>query len=287
MKIKEILENIKVYLKDNNINEYDIIDIYKIVSYSLDVEINKLYISDLEINVKQEQIDILNKNLKDYYLDKIPLQYIVKKQTFYNEDYFVNENVLIPRYDSEVLVEKAIEYIIKYNLKNMLDMCCGSGCLGISIAKNSKIENVLLADISNKALEVTNKNIENNNVSDKCKTINSDLFNNISISNKFDLIISNPPYIKKDEILNLDEYVKKEPIIALDGGVSGLEFYEKILDNGQNYLKENSYIIFEIGFDQLEDIKVLVSNYDKYDIIEMVKDYSGNDRVVVCRFHQK
>ena len=287
MKANEIINCANDYLKSNNILEFDIIDIYKLISYSLGIEINKLYISEFEIDIKEEQINKLNNNLNRYYIDKIPLQYIVQKQVFYKEEYFVNENVLIPRYDSEVLVEKAIEYIEKNSFKNMLDMCCGSGCLGISIAKNSSIENVILVDISSVALEVTNKNIMKNKVQDKCKAINSDLFSNLSDDNKFDLIVSNPPYIKTEEVLKLDEYVKKEPCLALDGGEDGIKFYKKILDDATSYLKDNSYIIFEIGYDQLADMKKLISNYNNYDIIECIKDYSGNDRVVVCRFHQK
>ena len=242
--------------------------------------------SDFKVNINNYKLGKLRKALKNYYIDYIPLAYITKSQKFYNEKYFVNENVLVPRYDTEVLVETAIKYIKKHNIKNMLDMCTGTGCIGISICKNSTVEKCTLVDISKNALNVAEKNIKLNGVENKCQTKNSDLFSNISKNIKFDLIVSNPPYIKESARDNLSKYVKKEPEIALFGGNTGMDFYKRILDDAFNFLNDNSYIIFEIGYDEKEDIEKLISKYKFYDIIETVKDYGNNDRVVVCHFHQ-
>ena len=170
----------------------------------------------------------------------------------------------------------------------MLDMCTGSGCLGISIAKNSDIKHVDLIDISAEALLVTSKNIKENGVEDKCNIINSDLFSKLKDSNiKYDMIVSNPPYINSDVVLTLDESVKKEPVLALDGGKDGMNFYRKILKDAREYLNDKGIIIFEIGYDQLNKIQLEIKKYKEYSIIESIKDYGRNDRVVICRFQKK
>lgn len=156
---------------------------------------------------------------------------------------------------------------------------------GVSIAKNSNINKVFLADISKEALDVCSRNIELNNVCNKCQTILSNIFNNIEISD-FEMLVSNPPYIKRDVLQSLDESVKHEPILALDGGIDGLKVYTKILDEAQSRLKDMAPILFEIGYDQKQDLINLLSKYDCYEYIECIKDIEKRDRVIVCRFHQ-
>ena len=275
--IKEYISNI------NNIEDIEYNDILRITSFVLKKDKNYLHLEDIYIN---DQTSVILKNTLDkFYIDKVPLQYILGLQNFYNEEYIVNENVLIPRSDSEILVEKAIEYIFKYGLNNMLDLCSGSGCIGISILNNSNIKKCTFVDISKNALDITNKNIIHNKVKKKVLTIKSDLFD--EINDKFDLIVSNPPYIKSKEINNLSEYVKKEPLIALDGGNDGLDIYRKILNNASKYLNKNSFLMLEIGFDQLEDIQAIINENSNFELIEHVKDLGNNDRVVICRFLQK
>lgn len=280
--------NLSEYIKEyvSNLNNKDIIeynDILRIIAFVLNKDKNYIHLEDIYIN--DETSKKLKYTLDKFYIDKVPLQYILGVQYFYNEEYIVNENVLIPRSDSEILVEKAIEYSYKYNLKNMLDMCSGSGCIGISVLNNSNIEKCTFVDISKQALDVTNKNIIHNKVSKKVLTIKSDLFS--EINGKFDLIVSNPPYIKSSEIENLSEYVKKEPLLALDGGNDGLDIYKRIINDSTNYLNDNGYLMLEIGYDELEDIKKLISSNEYFELIENVKDLGNNDRVVVCRFLQK
>ena len=168
-------------------------------------------------------------------------------------------------------------------------MCTGSGCVGISIAKNTDIKIAFLVDISKKALDVAEKNIKLNDVFNKVKTIHSDLFNVFldKAENTYDIIVSNPPYIPTNDILSLDENVKKEPFIALNGGKDGMDVYRKIFTQAKKVLKNNGLLLLEIGYDELAKITELIKNDDNYILVESVKDLGGNDRVVVCRFLQK
>ena len=161
----------------------------------------------------------------------------------------------------------------------------GSGCIGISISNNSNIESTLLCDISKEATNLTKENIRYNTAS-KCSAINTDLFENIRVKNSIDILVSNPPYIKSSVIDTLDEYVKNEPILALDGGISGLDIYTRILNESIYCLKDNAYIIFEIGYDQKEELIKLINENKYFEYIECVKDLNFKDRVIVCRFHQ-
>lgn len=241
---------------------------------------NELVLDELEVNKLYEYLD------KIIY-ENVPIQYIIGEVSFYNEKYLVTPDVLIPRQDTEIIVEKAIEYINKYNLKIGLDLCCGSGAIGISVCNNSNIDKMHFIDISKKALEVTSKNIEKNDVKKETITIYSNLFENLMTSNyKYDIIMSNPPYIPTDEIDKLSDYVKSEPMLALDGGNTGLVFYEKIIDDARYFLNDNGYIMFEIGYDQMNDLTELFNKYNEYEIIEKIKDFNSNDRVIICRFHK-
>ena len=274
------------YLKRINV-EYEINDIYVIISFTLSIDINSLRLNKNNIYINDYEVCNLNENLNLFYIDKVPLQYITKRQYFFNEEYIVSPDVLIPRQDTEILVEKSIEYIQKYKFKKMIDMCTGSGCIGISCAKNSNIENVVLVDISRAALDVANSNVKKNKVEQQCRVVQSNLFENLYKENlKYDIIVSNPPYIRSSDMKMLSEYVKKEPMIALDGGEDGMNFYNNILYWSRDFLIDSGIVIFEIGYDELKDIKELIKKYEEYELIEAIKDYGGNDRVVVCRFRQ-
>ena len=288
------LEYLKKYTSENLKNkEYETTDIYSILEYVTGVDRNRLLLQKdrylITLNNEIEADRLLNK----YYNENYPLQYITHKQYFYNELYYVDENVLIPRADSEILVEKAIEYIKKENLKSAIDLCTGSGALGISTARNSDIETMTLIDISLGAISVANKNILSNDVGLKVKTKVSDLLSEIiketatDEEKKVDIIISNPPYIKTEVISTLQKEVQKEPHLALDGGKDGLDFYIRIFKEAKEVLKPNGLLMLEIGYDQLDDIKNIVKENSEYTLLESVKDYGGNDRVVICRFQEK
>ncbi len=208
------------------------------------------------------------------YKNGEPVQYIIGDVNFYGNTIKVNKDVLIPRYETEELVEKTIKKIKnKFNKKiDVLDLCTGSGCIAITIKKEIN-SNVTATDISSDALEVAKKNVNLNNVD--IKLINSDLFNNID--GKFDCIISNPPYISYDE--EIDEIVKNnEPNIALYAPNNGLYFYEEILKNIKKYLNNEFIIAFEIGYKQGEFLVELANKYLNNVTISVEKDLQGRDR---------
>ena len=208
------------------------------------------------------------------YKNGEPVQYIIGDVNFYGNTIKVNKNVLIPRFETEELVEKIIKKIKnKFNKKiDVLDLCTGSGCIAITIKKEIN-SNVTATDISSDALEVAKKNVNLNNVD--IKLINSDLFNNID--GKFDCIISNPPYISYDE--EIDEIVKNnEPNIALYAPNNGLYFYEEILKNIKKYLNDEFIIAFEIGYKQGESLVELANKYLDDVTIIVEKDLQGRDR---------
>ncbi len=293
-KDKTICEFVNECKKERKIE--NIQDIYSILEAVLFIDRDKIILNKniYTINLTQELNAkyMLHRYLDEYY----PLQYLTHKQYFFNEEYYVDENVLIPRSDTEILVEKAIEYINKENITNIIDLCCGSGAIGISIAKNVSLDkemNVELIDISKGALEVSKKNILKNNVTDKVHTLYSDLlFEKIKQIKeneelKVDMIVSNPPYIKSKDMVTLDKNVKKEPHLALDGGEDGMNFYTRIVSEAKQVLKPNGLLLFEIGHDELEQMKKLIQENKEYKLLESIKDYGGNDRVVICRFQQK
>lgn len=289
---KEIKVNefFKSYLQDNKDlkDKFDKKDGLVLLSSIKKINIDELYLKQDCIFLNFNERIKLTQGLNKLYKHNIPLCYVTGEVNFYREKYFVNNKVLIPRPDSEILVDTAIKYIENEELKTMIDMCTGSGCIGISIAKNSSLKHTMLVDISKEALEVANKNIYQNEANLKCCTYTSDLFSNFTKDLKYDIIVSNPPYIPTSDIQKLDKSVKdNEPLIALDGGEDGMIFYKKILDQATNFLNDNGLIIFEIGYDELKKITDIISKYDNYKIIESIKDYGGNDRVIVCRFLNK
>lgn len=263
-------------------------DTYRLIAKVKGIESSKIstMLFDITLNINEQlQIYML---LNKWYIEKIPLQYLLGKQAFYQEEYMVNPDVLIPRADTEILVETAISYINNHHLENVIDLCTGSGCVGISIACHSIVQKVFLSDISFKALEVANQNIRNNGVENKCFAVQSDLLQVFIDSNhSYDMIVSNPPYIPTSVISTLEETVQNEPKLALDGGESGIIFYERILEQASLVLADNGYLIFEIGYDQQQALKTLVSHNTQFEWITCIKDYGNQDRVVICRFHQK
>ena len=208
------------------------------------------------------------------YKNGEPIQYIIGDVNFYGNTIKVNKNVLIPRFETEELVEKTIKKIKnKFDKKiNILDLCTGSGCIAITLKKELN-SNVTATDISSDALAVAKENIKLNNVD--INLINSDLFQNIN--DKFDCIISNPPYISYDE--TIDDIVKNnEPNIALYAPNNGLYYYEEILKNIKNYLNDKFIIAFEIGYKQGKSLIDIVNKYLKDVNILVEKDLQGRDR---------
>ena len=229
-------------------------------------------------NVDERSVERFKNNIQNF-LEGMPIQYINNKAYFMGLEFYVDENVLIPRCDTEILVEEIIKIVKKDSLIKILDLCTGSGAIAISLKKYLNNIEIIASDISDKALMVAKKNASKIGVD--VKFIESDLFNNIN--GKFDLIVSNPPYIKKSVIPSLDKQVRNEPILALDGGKDGLDFYRKISYDAKRFLNNNGYLCFEIGYDQRKEVEdILLQN--GYINIYSKKDYGGNDRIVICKY---
>ena len=211
-----------------------------------------------------------------------PIEHITHIKEFMKMNFFVNENVLIPRQDTEILVEEVIKIAKRINAKKIQDLCTGSGAIAVSLAKYIENSEIIASDISPEALRVAKKNAINNNVQNQITFIESDLFENI-VKDKYDMIVSNPPYIKKEVIKKLDIEVQKEPIIALDGGYDGLNFYRKITNQAYEYLKYGGYLCLEIGYDQKEEVMELIKNEEKYCNTYSKKDLYDNDRIVITK----
>ena len=276
MQVKEILNIGIEQLKENNIEE-PILKARILLAHILKLRKEDFIIHDCD------EISIENENRFNYAIEKIangkPLEHITNNREFMKMNFYVDENVLIPRADTEILVEEVIKYCSNEKKYNVLDLCTGSGAIAISIAKYVENVQVLGTDISLNALQIAKRNAIINNV----KNItfkNSDLFENIQ--EKFDVIVSNPPYIKTSVIECLTKDVKNEPHIALDGGEDGLYFYKKIANYAYNLLNEDGALFLEIGYDQAKEVINLLKNTKKYKDIECIKDLYGNDRVIKC-----
>lgn len=216
--------------------------------------------------------------------DNMPMKYILGHTEFMGIDFYVEKGVLIPRNDTEILVEEAINIIksIESDKIKICDLCCGSGAIGLSLAKILDKVKVDLIDIEEIPKKVTEINIEKLELKEKCTFIHSDLLEKVIKENRmYQVLVSNPPYIKADYIDELMKDVKDyEPKTALDGGIDGLDFYREIAKEALNVLEENGYIIFEIGHDQGEDVKAIL-NQNGYVNVRIVQDLAGKDRVVL------
>ena len=201
-----------------------------------------------------------------------PIQYLIGYVDFYNCKIKVNKKVLIPRFETEYLVEKAIKYLQEKNIKTGIDLCCGSGCIAIALKKNLNIQ-IDACDISEDALKVAKENAENNKV--EIHFFQKDILTG-KIEGKYDFLISNPPYVKLDEYTS--EETKYEPQIALFANNNGLEFYQKILEISKYLLNPNGMIIFEIGATLGEEIKKIALDIYPKANIKIEKDFNGFDR---------
>ena len=194
-----------------------------------------------------------------------PLQYIMGKEKFFGLDFIVNEHVLIPRPETEVLVETALELLDNRQAttdeRKILDLGTGSGNIAISLTKNAANCRIVASDISGNAIETAKENARLNGVFEKIVFTESDLF--CDIEGRFDLIVSNPPYIAQYEFETLQKEVLKEPLLALDGGEDGLDFYRRIFGEAPQYLKDGGYCVVEIGFGQLQGIRNIIEKIEE------------------------
>lgn len=277
MTIKQAITKGMIMLKSNNV-ESPKLKARLLLQYVLDKPRQYIIVYDNKEIDKQQQwqyfvnIEKLTKG--------IPLQHITHRQEFMKMDFFVDENVLIPRPDTEILVEEVIKIAQKYNSPRILDLCTGSGVIAISLKKFVPNADITAVDISEKALEIAQKNAKK--LETKINFLKSDLFDKLD-NKKFDIIVSNPPYIRKDEIKKLSEEVQKEPKIALDGGEDGLDFYRIIAEQAINYLKTGSFLCFEIGYNQKNDVIKIIEDEQNYKNTYCKKDLYGNDRIIITQ----
>ncbi|MBE5748473.1 MAG: peptide chain release factor N(5)-glutamine methyltransferase [Clostridiales bacterium] len=237
-------------------------------------EVTKLKRSELadDINVTP-YMQIKAENMLRQRAEGKPLQYVLGNTDFFGYEFFVDENVLIPRFETELLVDKLLGYINKNS--RVLDLCCGSGAIGITIKLKKDCE-VVLSDLSSGAVAVSEKNAKK--LGAEVSVLNGDLFE--KVEGKFDLIVSNPPYIPTQDILGLDKNVKDyEPTMALDGGTDGLDFYRAIISQAPDYLGDNGMLAFELGIGQMDDVVSLAQ--DGFDLVARVKDYNGIERIAI------
>ena len=277
MTIHDVLKLNITKLKEHNIEE-PILKAKILLAFVLCKTKEYLLVNHNE-EIPQNKINNYHKKI-DELIEGVPIQYLTNNQEFMGLNFYVNENVLIPRNDTEILVEESLNIIKKHNMHEILDLCTGSGAIAVSIAKNIENAKIIATDISEEALKIAKKNAIQNNVFEKVKFQKSNMFE--KINSKFDIIVSNPPYIETKTIKELSEEVQKEPYIALNGGQDGLDFYKIIAENAKMFLNKNGHLTLEIGYNQKESVIKILKNYE-YKNIYTKKDLGGNDRVIVCK----
>lgn len=222
-----------------------------------------------------------------------PIQYILGKADFMGLEFKVTADVLIPRQETEILVETVIKEVQECRSAGVqecerlkiLDLGTGSGCIAVSLAKLLQNVEIIAADISQKAIAIAEDNAILNSVAEKIKFVNTDLFSGLRIYEpaRYDIIVTNPPYVLSGEIDTLQPEIKYEPRVALDGGNDGLDVYRQLIREAPVYLKKGGLLIMEIGFNQKSAIENIFYGLKKFEIIEVIKDYSNIDRVIVAK----
>ena len=266
-----------------------LLDVQLLLCYTLNVD--KIYIYTHRDEVLDPEIVDKFYKLIEVRKKGYPLQYIIGHQEFMGLDFKVKEGVLVPRPDTEILVEGIIDKVNSGYFKNrdnvrILDIGTGSGAITLSLAYYIKNAMVYSIDISEDALKIAKENCENLDLTQRVTFLKGDLFkplDAIKDFDKLDIIVSNPPYIPSKDIDHLQREVSQyEPRLALDGGVDGLDFYREIIDNSHKYLKSEGLLAFEIGYDQGKDLKKLLVDNKHFKNIEIKKDLSGHDRCVMA-----
>jgi len=252
------------------------LDARVLLKYVLKKEDTYLLIHGDEILSSEDEIKY--NHLIKRRAEGMPVAYITGRKEFMGMEFKVNEHTLIPRPDTEIAVMEAIDSIRDHGYKDVLDLCCGSGAIGLSIAASLEFTNVSLSDINKEALEVAKENALSLRLESRVQFVLSDLFS--EIRDTYDLIISNPPYISGEDMEKLEETVRDyEPHLALYGGDTGLDFYRTIIQHVRKYLRENGMLIFEIGYDQSSEVEKMMKEYG-FQKVHTIKDFSGLPRVV-------
>lgn len=238
---------------------------------------NNPLVFEQDTYLDSEKLEFLDQ-IKELHSEGIPLAYLLGKEDFFGLEFKVDNRVLIPRQETEILVEKAIDIINRNKLTLVLDLCCGCSNIAISIKKAIAHNlSIFASDISHEALLVSKDNLKKHNAG--IRLIDTDLLNAFKY-NIFDIIVANPPYVESSNIEGILDY---EPRVALEAGGDGLVFIKKILEEAHLYLKNRGYLIMEMGYTHKEGIDKIIRKIDKYEIIEWIKDYSNNWRGVILK----
>jgi release factor glutamine methyltransferase len=217
-----------------------------------------------------------------------PLQYVMGRTQFFGLEFEVNDDVFIPRPETEVLVQTVLDIVRESGVGSresgarILDLCTGAGNIAISLTKNLTNCKIVASELSDGALRVARRNAELNGLADKIIFIKSDLF--ASIDDKFDIIASNPPYVARREFPTLQKEVLMEPRIALDGGEDGLDFYKRIIDAAPEHINDGGYLVMEIGYGQAPHIKKMIESKQGFKFIEVKEDQYVIERIVVAKW---
>jgi len=234
-----------------------------------------------DMGVHEEQVEALRK-MFDKRASGVPVQYLIGTEGFMGLDFLVTPSVLIPRPDTELLVEKVIDLIDNRTGARILDIGTGSGAITISLAYYLKSSLVDTVDISKEATAVAKENAKIHNVIDRVTFLNGDVFDPISSGTSYDVIVSNPPYIPSEDIDGLQvEVAVHEPRLALDGGLDGYDFYRRIIKQAPAYLNDRGILAFETGHDQARTIAELMEHDGRYENVSVHKDLNGTERVVI------
>ncbi len=276
MKLQQILTKASSQLKLKNIKSYKI-DSELLLAKTLDVSREEVLLN-LDKKINQSDLKKYNFyiNLRNEYK---PISYITNYKFFWKYKFFVNQDVLIPRPETELIIERILKILPKNSKKNILEIGTGSGCIAISLIKERPNCRIVAIDKSLKAIKVARKNAEIHQVEKKVNFLNIDV--DKYSSNKYDIIVSNPPYIKNSKLLSLNKDVRSyEPKIALFGGFSGLETFFKIINKCKRLLKNNGKLILEIGERQGEDLRKKLKS-KRFNQIKVYKDLSAKDRCLI------
>jgi release factor glutamine methyltransferase len=285
LQIKEIL-NVAENILSNAGDEDAKKDAEILLCYVLRYDQQKLF-----MNWAKEVDDIHSESFLDAVQRRAegePTQYITNIAPFMDNDFFVDERVLIPRDDTEVLVREVIEYLKSSSkAKTVLDLCTGSGIIAVSLAKRRSGLKITASDVSRDAVGVANTNAQKLGAGNHIKFVTGDLFAGIKTGiggQKFDVIVSNPPYIRRDVLKTLQREIREhEPMLALDGGEDGLDFYRRIIADAPAYMKKGGALFLEIGHDQAEQVSALIDESNAFGDVTVVKDIAELDRVVRAR----
>ena len=289
--VSEILDKATGYLKKRGIPEPRI-DAEVLLAHVLKIERLEIYLN-LDCQLTEKELFAYEK-LIERRVEREPVAYIVSYKEFMGLKFFLNNNVLIPRPETEILVEEVIEKArnirksrsYRYQRNNCLtivDLCTGSGNIAISLARNIESCKIYAIDISKGAIQVARKNARFHNVEGEVEFLLGDLFSPLEKFNSnlaIDFVVSNPPYVKSRDLVLLQPEIKKEPISALEGGNEGLNFYQRIIPEALKYLVDGGYLIMEIGDRQGKAVMNLIKKEKRFSPPQLVKDYAGLDRVV-------